>query len=129
MRGVLEMERAMRKAIISVALTSASIFFSGSVWAQTDTSAGQAFSTSLNLAGTPLITQSDTGPQNAPNPLNTPNPDGYGVTAPGAFIPLSPLAEVVTGPSTTRGCVVPNGCPELFATPGPTPLDPSLGNE
>jgi uncharacterized repeat protein (TIGR01451 family) len=117
----------MRKAIIGAALV---VLFCGaaSVGAQ-DTASGRAIGSTLETGGTTVVTQSDTGPQTAPNPTNTPNANGFDKTVPGSFVPLAPLANVVTGPSTTRGCAVPNGCPELFSTPGPTPLAATLSDE
>src|ERR1051326_2479718 len=103
---------------------------------------GQAFGTRLDLGGTNAIDQSDTGVQTAPNAAKTPAPtpspgcakststsaDSFDVCAGGAQIPAAPLAEVVTGPSRTRGCSHISGCPDLFppAAPAltPTPIGP-----
>src|SRR5882724_531554 len=96
------------------------------VQAQT-TASGKAFGTILELLGVTLDDQSDTGTVTAPNASNTPNTNAYDKTAAGATIPLSPIAEVVTGPSRVRGCVDAAGCPNLFPTPAPTgALSPAL---
>jgi len=116
----------------AISLTVAAAFFCGAVAAraQSNTATGRAFSTSLDVGGTNAFTQSDTGIKNADdNPATTTTPTEFNATAPGALVPADPLANVVTGPSTTRGCAVPSGCPDLFTTPGPTPLPSTLGNE
>ena len=91
-----------------------------------DTAQGRAFGTILDLLGTTLDDQSDTGVQSAPNPTGTPGPNSFDKTKSGATVNIDPLAEVVTGPSRTRGCSNSSGCPELFSTPGPTPLNSTL---
>ena len=117
----------MRKAVVSL-VAALLLGGAGSAAAQ-NTAEGRAFGATLDLLGETIIDQSDTGTRTAPNPANTPNPATINVTASGATIPAAPLAEVITGPSTTRGCSTPNGCPTLFSTPGPTPLSGNLSNE
>jgi len=118
----------MRKAV--VVSTLAGLILGGATWAAAqNTAQGRAFGTTLDLLGQTLVDQSDTQLQSAPKPSNSPNPSTFDVTAAGATVPLSPIAEVITGPSTTRGCSTPGGCPSLFANPGPTPLSQSLANE
>src|ERR1051325_5605587 len=118
----------MRKAIFSGAF--AALLVCGGTTANGPTANGRANGTTLDLLGTNIVTQGDTGPKNAPNPANTPNPNGFDGNAGPATLPASPLAEGLTGPSRTRGCAVPSACPELFPTPGGIdPLDPSLSNE
>jgi uncharacterized repeat protein (TIGR01451 family) len=85
-----------------------------------DSARGQAFGTTLDFAGSNVIDQSDTGAHTAPNPANTPNPNAFDATAAGSTVPAAPLADVVTGPSRTRGCASSSGCPNLFPTPAPT---------
>src|ERR1044071_4970118 len=122
-------EWAMRKAIINATLAGL-LLCGATVASAQNTAQGRAFGMTFDVGGTNVITQSDTGTRNAPNPANTPNPNGFDVTAAGATVPGAPLIEAVTGPSRTRGCASPSACPELFATPSATdPLDPSLSNE
>ena len=118
----------MRKAIINATLAGL-LLCGATVASAQNTAQGRAFGMTFDVGGTNVITQSDTGTRNAPNPANTPNPNGFDVTAAGATVPGAPLIEAVTGPSRTRGCASPSACPELFATPSATdPLDPSLSN-
>ena len=119
----------MRTAIINAAFAGL-LLCGATVASAQNTAQGRATGTTLDISGTNVITQSDTGTHNAPNPANTPNPNAFDVTAAGATVPGAPLIEAVTGPSRTRGCSSTSGCPELFATPSATdPLDPSLSNE
>ena len=95
-----------------------------------DTASGQAFGTTLDFAGTNIVNQSNTGVHTAPNPANTPNPDAFDATAAGSTVPAAPLADVVTGPSRTRGCSSSSGCANLFPTPAPgDALAPSLASK
>ena len=120
----------MRKAI-SRAVAAALLCGAVAARAQSNTATGRGFSTSLDVGGSPAFPPvSDTGTHTADdNPATTTTPTEFSATASGALIPAAPLANVVTGPSTTRGCAVPSGCPDLFTTPGPTPLPSTLSNE
>jgi uncharacterized repeat protein (TIGR01451 family) len=119
----------MRKAITNATL-AAFVLCAATVANAQNTAQGRATGMTLDIGGTSVITQSDTGTHNAPNPANTPNSNGFDATAAGSTVPAAPLIEAVTGPSRTRGCASPSGCPELFATPSAVdPLDPSLSNE
>ncbi len=99
--------------------------------AAAQTAQGRAFGTTLDLLGSTLVDASDTQTRTAPNVANSPNPNGFAGVAAGAQVPVRPIAEVITGPSITRGCAVPGGCPELFNSPtaGFTPLNGNLSNE
>lgn len=117
----------MRKEIAGFAVMA--LLLAGANWAAAQTVQGRAFGSDLDLAGTPLLTSSDTGIHTAPSASNTPNPSTMNATAAEAVVPLDPIAEVDTGPSQTRGCSTPNACATLFSTPGLTALDPSLADE
>jgi len=108
----------MKGRLVALALLILALSFADVARAQ-DTARGRAFGTTLDLLGTNLVTQGDTGAKNAPNPANTPNPNAFDGNAGPATLPAAPLAEVVTGPSRTRGCSNSSGCPDLFPTPAP----------
>ena len=115
----------MRKAVIAVSVSA--LLVGGANFAAAQTSAqGRAFGTRLDLLGSNIVDQSDTQLRTAPNASNTPTIDA---TAAGATIDIAPIAQVITGPSTVRGCSTAGGCPNLFSTPGPTPLAANLDNE
>jgi uncharacterized repeat protein (TIGR01451 family) len=119
----------MKGRFVSLAL-SLTLFVAVDVSHAQDTARGQAFGTTLELLGTNIVDQSDTGVKTAPNAANTPNPNAFDGNAAGAQLPAAPLAEVVTGPSRTRGCSSSTGCPNLFPTPAPgDALDPTLANK
>ena len=108
-------------------LIAALLSIGGVAEAQTSAS-GRGFGATLDLLGTNLIDQSDTGTATAPSASNTPNPSAFDKKADEATVSLAPIAEVITGPSRTRGCVAAGGCPNLFPTPAPSSgaLDTSL---
>jgi uncharacterized repeat protein (TIGR01451 family) len=119
----------MKGRLVGLALLLLAFAFSDPARGQ-DTARGRAFGTTLDVGGTNVITQGDTGTKTAPNPANTPNPNAFDATASAATVPAAPLAEVVTGPSRTRGCSNSSGCPNLFPTPAPTgALPASLANK
>lgn len=96
-----------------VAFLLATLLSIGGVAEAQTSASGRAFGTTVDLLGGNLVDQSDTQEATAPSASNAPNPSAFDRTAAGATIPASPIAEVVTGPSRTRGCVDAGGCANL----------------